>query len=90
MSAQATAKDMTTSGVVLAVRGTFRGLTLSSVAGATVTVYDNASAASGPVLASFVLAANGFQHIDIADGVHVENGIYLNTTATVSGNVRFG
>jgi hypothetical protein len=90
MTAQCRAKNMTAAGVVLATASTFRGLTLSSVAGATVNIYDNASAASGTVLASVIIGANGSAHIDIADGVRCENGIYLDTAGTVVGSVRYG
>ena len=46
--------------------------------------------APGHYTASFTLAANGFQHIDIADGVRCSNGIYLSATAAVQGHVRVG
>lgn len=90
MSPQARAKNVTGAAVVLASPGTFRGLTLFSSAGATVTVYDNASAASGTVLASLIIAANGDRHIDITDGVRCDNGIYFDSTAAVVGSVRYG
>lgn len=90
MTAQATPVNMTATGVVSAVPTTFRGCSLGSVAGSTVTLYDNASAASGTVLAQFTIAANGFQHIDIADGVRCVSGIYLSAGGTVAGHVRIG
>jgi hypothetical protein len=90
MAAQCRAKGVTGAGVVLGTACTFRGLTLSSAAGATVNVYDNASAASGTVVASVILGANGNAHIDIADGVRCENGLYLDTAGTLVGSVRYG
>lgn len=68
---------------------TYRGLSIGSTAGAAVVVYDGVSAA-GTVLASFTLAANGFQHIDIADGVRCTTGIHLTASAAVQGHVRVG
>lgn len=90
MTAQATPINVTATGVVSALPATFRGCSLGSVAGSTVTLYDNASAASGTVLASFTIAANGFQTFDIADGVRCANGIYMSAGGTVAGHVRIG
>lgn len=92
MTAQAVAVNVTVTGPVQASRCTFRGFTIGSTAGATVVLYDNAAAAAGTVLASFVLAAGGDKHIDIADGVRCENGIYMSVTAggPVQGHVRVG
>jgi hypothetical protein len=90
MTAQAAPVNVTATGAVSGAACTYRGLSIGSTAGATVALYDNASAASGTVLASFTLAANGFQHIDIADGVRCSNGIYLSATAAVQGHVRVG
>ncbi len=89
MTAQATAVNVTATGTVQTGYCTFRGLSIGSTAGATVVVYDNTSA-SGTVLASFTLAANGFQHIDIADGVRCNNGVHLTSTAAIQGHVRVG
>lgn len=82
--------NVTATGVVYAGACQFRGCAIGSTAGATVVLYDNASAASGTVLASFTLAANGFQPVTIPEGVRCTNGIYLSTTATVQGHVRVG
>lgn len=89
MTAQATPINVTATGTVQSGYCTFRGLSIGSTAGATVVVYDNTSA-SGTVLASFTLAANGFQHIDIADGVRCALGIHLTASNTVQGHVRVG
>lgn len=89
MAAQAVAKNVTATGTVVTGGCTYRGLSIGSTAGAAVVVYDNTSA-SGTVLASFTLAANGFQHIDIADGVACVNGIHLTASAAVQGHVRVG
>jgi hypothetical protein len=90
MSAQATPYNVTATGAVYAGACTYRGFSIGSTAGATVVLYDNASAASGTVLASFTLAANGFQDVDVADGVRCANGIYLSASAAVQGHVRVG
>jgi hypothetical protein len=89
-TAQAAAVNVITTGAVYAGPCTFRGFSIASTAGADVVVYDNASAASGTVLAQFTLAAKGFQHVDIADGVRCVNGIYVSTSATLAGHVRVG
>lgn len=91
MAAQSRPVNITgTTQAMSAVPCTFRGFSIGSSAGATVTLYDNASAASGLVLAQFTLAANGFQHVDIADGARCENGVYLSSTAACQGHVRIG
>ncbi len=89
MTAPARPFNVTGTGTVFTGQGSFRGLTVFSTAGATVTVYDNTSAA-GTVLAKFVLAATGDKHIDIADGARIENGVHLVATAAIEGNVRIG
>jgi hypothetical protein len=92
MGAQSTAVNTAGTGPFIVNAGpcTFRGLAISSVAGADVVVYDNASAASGPVIAAFTVGAKGFQPMDVSDGVHCNNGIYMTVTQAVTGNVRIG
>lgn len=90
MAAQSTAINVTATGVVSATPATLRGFWIFSTAGATVTLYDNASAASGTILATFILAANGWEKWDFADGVRCANGIFLNASAAITGNVRIG
>lgn len=82
-------KNVTGTGTVQNGACTFRGFSIGSTAGATVVIYDNTSA-SGTVLASFTLAANGFQHVDVVDGAQCLNGIHLTATAAVQGHVRIG
>ena len=89
MTAQCRPKDVTATGTVQTGPCTYRGLSIGSTAGAAVVVYDGTSA-TGIVLASFTLAANGFQHIDVADGVRCEAGIHLTASAAVQGHVRVG
>jgi hypothetical protein len=89
MTAQARPVNVTATGTVYSGPCTYRGLSIGSTAGAAVVVYDN-TAASGTVLASFTLAANGFQHVDVADGVRCENGIHVTASAAVQGHVRVG
>lgn len=52
----------------------------------TITVYDNASAASGNTICSFVVAANTSWSHDFSDGVDCLNGI----TFTVAGTAAVG
>lgn len=89
MTAQATPLNVTATGTVFSGVCTFRGFSIGSTAGSTVVIYDN-TAASGTVLAQFTLAANGFQHVDIADGLRCANGIHLTATAGIQGHVRIG
>lgn len=89
MTAPARPYSVTGTGTVFTGQGSFRGLSVYSTAGATVTVYDNTSAA-GLVLAKFVLAATGDRHIDIADGAAITTGVHLVATAAIEGNVRIG
>ena len=89
MTAHATPIPVTGTGTAYTGVCTYRGLTLFSTAGATVTVYDN-TAASGTILAKFVLGANGDKHIDIADGARCGTGIHLVASAAVEGSVRVG
>lgn len=81
------AKNVTATGTVHTGEGFYRGFSIGSSAGAAVVIYDNTSA-SGTVLASFTLAANGFLHVDIPNGLRVANGIHLTASATISGHVR--
>lgn len=90
MAGQATPVNVTATGAVSANACTYRGLAVFSTAGATVTLYDNASAASGTVLAKFVLAANGSKEIDVADGARCASGIYLQASASIEGHIRVG
>ena len=80
------------SGAVATTPGTLRGFWLVTSAAATVTIYDNASAASGTVLAQWTTAgANADKEFDFADGVRFANGLYVNVSAgTVTGHVRVG
>jgi hypothetical protein len=89
MIAQARAVNVTTTATVYSGGCTYRGLSIGSTAGAAVVVYDGTSAA-GTVLASFTLAAAGFQHIDIPAGVRCDTGIHITCSAAVQGHVRVG
>lgn len=91
MTSQARPVNITgTTQAISAAPCTYRGFSIGSTAGSTVTLYDNASAASGTVLASFTLAAAGFLDVSIPDGARCENGIYLSTGAACQGHVRTG
>jgi hypothetical protein len=77
---------------VLASAGAYRGICLRETAGATavVRVYDNASAASGTVIAAFSLAANASADV-VHDGIWVVNGVYVDVVSgAVEGSVRVG
>jgi hypothetical protein len=90
MTSQSSAVNVTGTGAASAGPCTYRGFWIASTAGATVTLYDNASAATGTVLASFTLAANGSAADDITDGVRCVNGIYVQASAPIVGHVRIG
>lgn len=93
MTALANPIPVTGAGVVMATPCSYRGLSIRDTSGATntVTLYDNASAASGTVLFSYVLAANAaVPPENVPDGVRCANGLYLNTTGAVVGSVRVG
>lgn len=89
MAAQASATNVTVTGIVYSGACTFRGYSIGSTAGAVVTIYDGTTAA-GTVLASFTLAAAGYTHADIADGVRCNVGVYIATSAALQGHVRTG
>jgi hypothetical protein len=81
--------SVTGTGTVFTGAGRYCGFSIGSTAGAAVVIYDN-TAASGTVLASFTLAANGFLHVDIPNGARVINGVHLTASAAVQGHVRIG
>lgn len=92
MTAQASAIGVTGSGAVVATPCTYRGVSVAdtSAAANTVTVYDNASAASGTVIAVVVLAASGSGGENVPDGVRAQNGLFLDSTGDIVGSVRVG
>lgn len=89
MAAPARPVNVTATGTVFSGPCTYRGFSIGSTAGAAVVIYDNTSA-SGTVLASFTLAANGFQHVDLADGAVCALGIHITASAAIQGHVRTG
>lgn len=93
MTAQAASVNVTGQGVISAGPCTYRGFFIATTGtSAVVTIYDNASAASGTVLASFTLAAAGnFAADDITDGVRCINGIFVAASGgAIVGHVRVG
>lgn len=77
---------------VRATAAVYRGIALRETAGssAAVRVYDNASTASGTVIAAFTLAANASVDV-VHDGVWCVNGIYIDViSGAVEGSVRVG
>lgn len=90
----ATPVNVTTSAVVRSAASFYKGACVRETAGAAaaVRIYDNASAASGTLLATISLPANG-SHTDITPpgGVAAVNGIYWSVVSgTVEGTVRVG
>jgi hypothetical protein len=75
---------------LLASPGTYRGITVRETAGAVATVrlFDHASAASGTLLATISLAANGSFDVLYPDGIRAAKGIYVDVTGAVEGAVR--
>ena len=86
--------DVTTSAVVRANKATYHGYTLrAGASGATVSIYDNASAASGTLLDVVTIAANGTANAyyaveDSAGGLRANNGVYFSTNNAVTGSIR--
>lgn len=79
--------------VVSATPSHLMGVTVRETAGSTaaVRVYDNASAASGTILAVVALTANASQTIDFAVPVRAIAGLYVDiVSGTVEGSVRHG
>lgn len=91
-TAQATPKSVTATGVVSATPCTFRGLSIRDASGAAnnVDLYDNPAAASGTVVASVALAANGSGHVNVPDGVRCASGLWLQSSGTLVGSVWTG
>lgn len=89
MTAQASTVNVTVTAVAQSGACTYRGFSLGSVLGADVVIYDGTSAA-GTILAAFTLAAKGFLHVEIVDGVRCTTGVYVSTTAALQGHVRVG
>ena len=94
MAAQATVVPVNAvaTQAIAATPATLRGFWLVTSAAATVTIYDNASAASGTVLAQWTTAgANADKEFDFADGARAVAGIFVSASAgTVTGHVRIG
>ena len=86
--------NVTTTAVVRSTPCTYHGYSLQAGgSGATVTIHDNASAASGTHLEVITLAANASAHAyyaveDSAGGVRAQNGIYFATNNAVTGSIR--
>ena len=90
MGRRAVAVPVTTSAVVRDRQSLLLGYSLSCVAGGTVTIYDNPSAASGTILAIVTLAANGTVTQSISDGVSAATGIFFSASAACTGSVWVG
>jgi hypothetical protein len=93
MGAEASAVNVTATGVVVATPASLRGCSIRDTSGATNTVkiFDNASAASGTILLSVQLAANAsIPPLAIDDGLRAANGLFLSATGAVEGSVWIG
>lgn len=86
--------DVTTSAVVRANKANYHGYSLrAGASGATVSIYDNASAASGTLLDVVTIAANAtasayYAVEDSSGGLRAVNGIYFSTNNAVTGSIR--
>lgn len=83
MSNPATSSGLKTAdAAILAMPGTLKGLIVVSAAAiATVTLYDNASAASGPVLAKINVPIGESRELVLSEcGVAANNGIYADVS----------
>lgn len=89
MTATARPYNVTATGTVYTGACTYRGFHIGSTAGAAIVIYDGTSA-TGTILASFTLAANGDRFVDLADGALCVNGIHLTASAAIQGHVRVG
>ncbi|RSD26351.1 hypothetical protein [Amycolatopsis eburnea] len=92
MTSQAEPRNVTGTGAVSAGPCTFRGLSLRDTSGSAnvVTLFDNASAASGTVVATIALAANGSGHVNAPDGLRCAAGLYLQAAGALVGSVWVG
>lgn len=85
---------VTATGAVAGGPAVYKGMSIKEAAGspaaATVEVYDNASAATGTLIAVAVLSASGFYAETLTDGVRVANGIFVSVTGTVKGSIHIG
>lgn len=93
MDRRAIAVNVTADIAAVARRCVFLGLSLLDTTGVanTVKVYDNASVASGTVIAAGNMAANGAcQILAPESGVNCENGIYVDVTGAVVGSIWYG
>ena len=85
---------VTTSAVVRPNPATYHGYSLrAGASGATVNIYDNASAASGTLLEVLTIAADKTVHAyyateDSSGGLRAVNGIYFSTDNAVTGSIR--
>jgi hypothetical protein len=85
---------VTSSAVVRAAACNYHGYTLrAGASGATVQIYDNATAASGTLLDVVTIAASTtasayFPVEDSSGGLRAKNGIYFETNNAVTGSIR--
>jgi hypothetical protein len=89
----AIAVAVTGDAAVVAHRTTFLGFSVhnNTASANTVVLYDNASAASGTIIATVDLVATvGHEWIAVPGGVQCVNGLYLDSTGAITGSVWVG
>lgn len=69
----------------------YRGMVISSTAGATVRVWDNTAAAEGTLLDALTVAAGAAASTEYVGGVYVGAGLWVEVVSgDVTGSVRVG
>ena len=85
---------VTTSAAVRTTACSYNGYSLrAGASGAVITIYDNASAASGTVLEVINISASTSVHVYYPEekgtgGLRAVNGLYFSTNQTVTGSIR--
>jgi len=79
-------------GVILGRQCQFRGLSIRDTSGSanTVNLYNNATAASGTIVATVELPANGSGHVAAHAGVFCSAGLFLEADGALTGSVWIG
>lgn len=88
MAAAAAPIPVTGSGAVLTRPGIYRGCSIKSTSAGTLRLFDNASAASGTVVAIFELAAGAVATESPVDGIFLNNGLFVSGPGVLEGSVR--
>jgi hypothetical protein len=78
---------VTGTGTVLTGPGVYKGLSIKSTTAGTLRVFDN-TAASGPLLAIFELAAGAVANESLEAGVNFTKGLHVAGPGVLEGSVR--